>query len=62
MRRHRGNTIFPPAFPTRLAALARVALKRATEANYHLAFLAKIRRGSSPSRLVQPERLPRRRG
>ena len=28
-----GNTIFPPAFPTRLAALARVALKRATEAN-----------------------------
>ena len=37
-----GNTIFPPAFPTRLAALARVALKRATEANYHLAFLPTI--------------------
>src|SRR5437899_5209901 len=34
-----GNTIFPPAFPWKLSALARVALKRATEANYHLSFL-----------------------
>ena len=29
-----GNTIFPPSFPSSLAALARIALKRAPEANY----------------------------
>jgi D-amino-acid dehydrogenase len=37
-----GNTVFPPAFPRSLAALARVAFKRAPEANYHLGFLPKI--------------------
>ena len=31
-----GNTMFPPAFPSDLDALARIALKRASEANYHL--------------------------
>jgi len=61
-----GNTIFPPAFPTRLAALARVALKRATEANYHLAFLPKIapwllsfRAWSQPERLAETARVMR---
>src|ERR1700682_3467068 len=34
-----GNTIFPPAFPSDPAALLRIALKRATEANYHFSFL-----------------------
>ena len=37
-----GNTIFPPAFPSNFGALLRVAFKRASEANYHLAFLPKI--------------------
>src|ERR1700720_1275514 len=61
-----GNTIFPPACPTRLAALARVALKRATEANYHLAFLPKIapwllsyRAWSHPERLAETARVMR---
>ena len=31
-----GNTVFPPAFPSSLSALMRIALKRAGEANYHL--------------------------
>lgn len=37
-----GNTIFPPAFPRRLSALLRVALKRAPEANYHAGYLWRI--------------------
>ncbi len=37
-----GNTIFPHPFPSSLSALLRVALKQATEANYHLAFLPKV--------------------
>jgi D-amino-acid dehydrogenase len=37
-----GATVFPPAFPPRLGALLRVGLKRAPEANYHLAFLPKV--------------------
>ncbi|MEJ2431642.1 MAG: FAD-dependent oxidoreductase [Pseudolabrys sp.] len=37
-----GNTVFPPAFPSDWRALARIALKRAGEANYHLSFLPKI--------------------
>jgi D-amino-acid dehydrogenase len=55
-----GNTIFPAAFPTDWAALARVALKRAPEANYHLSFLPRIapwllayRRASTPQALAQ---------
>ena len=61
-----GNTIFPPAFPRNLAALTRVALKRATEANYHLAFLPKIapwllsfRAWSQPERLAETARVMR---
>jgi D-amino-acid dehydrogenase len=37
-----GNTLFPHAFPSRLTALARLMLKRAPEANYHLSFLPQI--------------------
>jgi D-amino-acid dehydrogenase len=37
-----GNTLFPHAFPSGLGALAKIASKRATEANYHLSFLPKI--------------------
>jgi D-amino-acid dehydrogenase len=37
-----GNTLFPHAFPSRIPALLRLALKRAPEANYHLSFLPKI--------------------
>jgi D-amino-acid dehydrogenase len=34
-----GNTLFPHAFPKGFTALLRIALKRAPEANYHLASL-----------------------
>src|SRR4051794_3911205 len=34
-----GNTLFPHPFPPGVGALLRVALKQATEANYHLSFL-----------------------
>jgi D-amino-acid dehydrogenase len=37
-----GNTIFPHAFPDDLTALLRIALKQASEANYHLSFLPQI--------------------
>jgi D-amino-acid dehydrogenase len=37
-----GNTVFPPAFPSDLSALARIALKRAGEANYHFSFLPQV--------------------
>src|SRR5262245_9381657 len=36
-----GSGAFPTAFPSRLSTLLRIALKRAPEANYHLAFLPK---------------------
>src|SRR6202008_1024125 len=36
-----GNTIFPPPFPAP-NALLKVALKQATEANYHMSFLLRI--------------------
>ena len=55
-----GNTIFPPAFPSNARALARIALKRAGEANYHLSFLPHVmpwllafRAASRPDRLVE---------
>jgi D-amino-acid dehydrogenase len=55
-----GNTIFPQAFPSDLGQLARIALKRAPEANYHLAFLPQVapwlaafRAWSRPQRLVE---------
>jgi len=55
-----GNTIFPQAFPSRLATLFRIALKRAPEANYHLSFLPQVapwlfafRAASQPARLLE---------
>jgi D-amino-acid dehydrogenase len=55
-----GNTVFPAAFPRGLGALARIALKRAPEANYHLSFLPKVvpwliafRAWSRPEKLVE---------
>ncbi len=61
-----GNTIFPAAFPRSLAALARVALKRAPEANYHVTFLPKVapwllafRAWSQPDKLVETARVMR---
>jgi D-amino-acid dehydrogenase len=37
-----GNTLFPHPFPPDFPALLRVALKQATEANYHLSFLPQV--------------------
>ncbi|HUI97323.1 MAG TPA: FAD-dependent oxidoreductase [Xanthobacteraceae bacterium] len=61
-----GNTVFPAAFPRGLAALARVACKRAPEANYHLSFLPKVapwlvayRAWSQPEKLVETARAMR---
>ncbi|HEY1540771.1 MAG TPA: FAD-dependent oxidoreductase, partial [Xanthobacteraceae bacterium] len=61
-----GTTIFPAAFPRSLAALARIALKRAPEANYHVSFLPKIapwllafRYWSQPDKLVETARVMR---
>jgi D-amino-acid dehydrogenase len=55
-----GNTLFPARFPAGVGALIRIALRRAPEADYHLAFLAQVapwllafRRNSSPQRLVE---------
>jgi D-amino-acid dehydrogenase len=55
-----GNTVFPPAFPESIGAVLRVALKQATEADYHLAFLPKVapwllayRANSRPGRLIE---------
>jgi D-amino-acid dehydrogenase len=61
-----GSTILPPAFPSSLAALLRVALKRASDANYHLSFLPQVapwllafRAASRPDRLAETARLNR---
>ena len=61
-----GNTVFPPAFPSDPAQLLRIALKRATEANYHLSFLPQIapwllayRAATRPDKLVENARLVR---
>jgi D-amino-acid dehydrogenase len=55
-----GNTVFPPAFPSSLSALTRIALKRAPEANYHLSNLPRVApwllaflKASRPARLVE---------
>jgi len=55
-----GNTVFPAAFPSSFAELARIALKRSPVANYHLAFLPQIapwllafRAASQPARLIE---------
>jgi D-amino-acid dehydrogenase len=61
-----GNTVFPPAFPSDLAALLRIVFKRSGEANYHLSFLPHIapwlwafRAASQPRRLAETARLIR---
>jgi D-lysine oxidase len=61
-----GNTIFPPAFPSGWRAFARIAAKRAGEANYHLSFLPKVlpwllafRAASQPKRLIETAHLIR---
>jgi D-amino-acid dehydrogenase len=61
-----GNTIFPAAFPSNWAALARIALKRAPEANYHLTFLPRVapwlaafHAASKPARLIETAQLMR---
>jgi D-amino-acid dehydrogenase len=61
-----GSTILPPAFPSSLGALMRVAFKRASDANYHLTFLPKVgpwliafRAASRPDRIVETARLNR---
>jgi D-amino-acid dehydrogenase len=61
-----GNTILPQAFPSRLTALLRIALKRAPEANYHLSFLPQVapwlfafRAASRPERLLETAQVMR---
>jgi D-lysine oxidase len=61
-----GSTILPPAFPASFAALLRVALKRASEANYHLSFLPQVapwlvafRAASRPAAIAETARLNR---
>ena len=61
-----GSTVLPPAFPLSFKALTRVALKRASEANYHLTFLPRVaswllafRAASKPERLAETARLNR---
>lgn len=61
-----GSTILPPAFPDTLGGLLKVALKRGSEANYHLSFLPQVapwlwafRAASRPDRVVETARLNR---
>ncbi|MDP2409938.1 MAG: FAD-dependent oxidoreductase [Pseudolabrys sp.] len=61
-----GSTILPPAFPSTLSGLLKVALKRASDANYHVSFLPQVapwllafRAASSPKRIVETARLNR---
>jgi D-amino-acid dehydrogenase len=61
-----GSTVVPPAFPHRLGALLRVALKRASEANSHFSFLPTVapwlwafRAYSQPKRLAETSRANR---
>jgi D-amino-acid dehydrogenase len=61
-----GSTILPPAFPSSLGTLMRVAFKRASEANYHLTFLPEVapwlmafRAASRPERIAETARLNR---
>jgi len=55
-----GNTVFPPAFPSSFAELARIALKRSPVVNYHATdllrfapWLAAFRAASRPERLIE---------
>jgi D-amino-acid dehydrogenase len=61
-----GNTIFPPVFPSDPVQLIRIALKQATEANYHLSFLPRIapwllayRAATRPDKLAEHAKLIR---
>ncbi len=61
-----GSTILPPAFPSSLSTLLRVALKRASDANYHLSFLPRVapwlwafRAASRADRIAETARLNR---
>jgi len=61
-----GNTVFPPTFPSDLTTLVRIALKRASIANYHLSSLPKVvpwllrfHAASRPKHLVEFARLIR---
>jgi D-amino-acid dehydrogenase len=61
-----GNTIFPPAFPSDLTELTRIALKRSPVVNYHLAhlfriapWLAAFHAASQPARLIETAQLMR---
>jgi D-amino-acid dehydrogenase len=61
-----GNTIFPPAFPSSLADLAQIALKRSPVVNYHAWHLVRIapwinafRIASQPAHIRETARLMR---
>jgi D-amino-acid dehydrogenase len=61
-----GNSIFPAAFPSDWATLARIALKRSPVANYHVSFLPQVApwlaafyAASQPSRLIETAHLIR---
>jgi D-amino-acid dehydrogenase len=61
-----GNTLLPPAFPSQLSSLIRIALKRAPEASYHLRFLPRVapwllayRAATRPARLLETARAMR---
>ncbi|MEP7030264.1 MAG: FAD-binding oxidoreductase [Pseudolabrys sp.] len=61
-----GSTVLPPAFPSSFSALMRVALKRASEANYHWTSLPQVapwlfafRAASRPDKIVETARLNR---
>jgi D-amino-acid dehydrogenase len=61
-----GNTLLPPAFPSQLSQLLRIALKRAPEASYHLSFLPRVapwlwayRAATRPRELVETARATR---
>jgi D-amino-acid dehydrogenase len=61
-----GNTVFPAAFPSSFAEVARIALKRSSLANYHLGFLrtiapwlAAFRAASQPARLIETAEIMR---
>jgi len=61
-----GNTVFPPAFPSSIAELACIALKRSPVVNYHIGHLPRIapwlaafRAASRPARLTETAELMR---
>ncbi|MBS0246156.1 MAG: FAD-binding oxidoreductase [Proteobacteria bacterium] len=61
-----GSTVVPPAFPSSLRALMRVAFKRASDANYHLSFLPwaapwllRFRAASRPAAIEKAARINR---